>query len=47
MSQPFPCNCGHPTKCLGYISGAKDIPADKLKEYFVNDHIATLKKQEQ
>ncbi|CAO1619713.1 unnamed protein product [Sympodiomycopsis kandeliae] len=46
MSQPFPCNCGHSTKCLGYISGAKDIPADKLGNYFVNEHILALKKEQ-
>lgn len=47
MAQPFPCNCSTP-RCLGYIAGAKEVPAEKLlKEYFVNEHIRTLKQEQQ
>lgn len=46
MSQPFPCNCGSKA-CLGRISGAKDVPAEVLKGYFVNKHIQQLKEEQQ
>ncbi|ORY69151.1 hypothetical protein BCR35DRAFT_308172 [Leucosporidium creatinivorum] len=42
MDQPFTCLCGS-SKCLGTIRGAKDIPAEVLKTYFINDHILALK----
>ncbi|PWN19055.1 hypothetical protein BCV69DRAFT_284656 [Microstroma glucosiphilum] len=43
MAQPFKCNCNS-SRCLGTISGAKDIDAQTLLEgYFVNEHIRRLK----
>jgi hypothetical protein len=38
MAQPFQCNCSS-KKCLGVISGAKDIPRHILRQYFLNQHI--------
>ena len=38
MAQPFDCFCGS-KECLGTISGAKDIPRQILRKYFLNQHI--------
>ncbi|GAA5933432.1 uncharacterized protein JCM15063_001312 [Sporobolomyces koalae] len=42
MDQPFSCLC-NTSKCLGTIRGAKDIPAETLEGYFINDHIKAMK----
>ncbi len=41
MDQPFECLCGA-AGCLGYIAGAKHLPAATLERYFVNPHIRAL-----
>jgi len=38
MAQPFDCFC-RSKECLGTISGAKDIPRQVLRKYFLNQHI--------
>jgi len=38
MAQPFDCFC-RSKECLGAISGAKDIPRQVLRKYFLNQHI--------
>lgn len=42
MDQPFDCKCSTP-KCLGWISGAKDLTSDQLKGYYLNEHIENLR----
>ncbi|KAH8687350.1 hypothetical protein BGZ60DRAFT_522012 [Tricladium varicosporioides] len=41
MAQGFDCFCGHAT-CKGKITGAKDMPAEKLEGYFLNAHIRNM-----
>ncbi|KAI5478944.1 hypothetical protein MNV49_004465 [Pseudohyphozyma bogoriensis] len=42
MDQPFECKCGAST-CLGFVNGAKHIPAEVLARYQLNEHIVALK----
>ncbi|KAJ5223901.1 hypothetical protein N7468_008443 [Penicillium chermesinum] len=46
MDQPFHCTCGA-EECRGWISGAKDMPRDVLKQYWLNPHIAALLNEQQ
>jgi len=41
MAQPFECLCGT-ERCLGTISGARDLGAAKLGGYYLNAHIEEL-----
>lgn len=41
MAQPFDCFCGKPT-CKRVISGAKDMPSERLQGLWLNDHIHEL-----
>ncbi|KAI8915219.1 hypothetical protein DFJ77DRAFT_461699 [Powellomyces hirtus] len=41
MSQPFACWCGA-KECIKQVSGAKDVPAEKLANKFLNPHIQKL-----
>lgn len=41
MSQPFDCLCKK-AECQGKITGAKDMPADVLKNYWLSQHIQEL-----
>ena len=41
MDQSFDCLCGTKS-CLGRISGAKDMSADQLRKYFLNEYIKDL-----
>lgn len=41
MAQGFDCFCGH-KECKGKITGAKDMPAEKLEGYFLNAHIRNM-----
>ena len=41
MAQPFNCSCGA-EKCLGTVDGAKNLPAEVLKRYWLSDHIESL-----
>lgn len=41
MAQPFECLCGS-KECRGTISGAKDMPAEVLKNYWLSSHIREL-----
>ena len=41
MAQPFDCLCGA-KECRGKISGAKDMPAEVLKKYWLSSHIQEL-----
>ncbi|KAF2226428.1 hypothetical protein BDZ85DRAFT_256149 [Elsinoe ampelina] len=45
FDNPFKCLCGS-DNCLGEVKGAKFIPKDELKRWFVNEHILGLKSQE-
>jgi hypothetical protein len=38
MAQPFVCTCGA-KECKGWISGARDMGADVLGQYWLNGHI--------
>jgi hypothetical protein len=38
MVQPFKCNCAT-KQCLGSIRGAKHVPRQGLRKYFLNVHI--------
>jgi len=38
MVQPFECVNGS-----GSVSGARDVPWEKLRSYFLNEHIVQLK----
>jgi len=43
MAQPFECICGAgPGKCLGLISGAKDIDEQVLRGYWLNEHVERM-----
>ena len=45
MDQPFECACGAGEgKCLGRISGAKDMSDEQLKGFWLNPHIEELKR---
>ncbi|KAH6682751.1 hypothetical protein B0J14DRAFT_468551 [Halenospora varia] len=41
MAQGFDCFCGH-KECKGKITGAKDMPAEKLEGHFLNAHIRNM-----
>ncbi|OJD19947.1 hypothetical protein AJ78_00141 [Emergomyces pasteurianus Ep9510] len=41
MAQPFECSCGA-EKCLGLVDGAKNVPKDALKRYWLSGHIESL-----
>ncbi|MEM1280170.1 MAG: SET domain-containing methyltransferase [Cyanobacteria bacterium P01_H01_bin.152] len=41
MAQPFQCSCGSP-RCIGKVSGARDLPLNLLGGYFVNQHIGAM-----
>lgn len=43
MDKPFVCLCAAGSGCLGTVSGAADIEAQRLKNWFVNEHIVKLK----
>ncbi|EPQ60209.1 hypothetical protein GLOTRDRAFT_52143 [Gloeophyllum trabeum ATCC 11539] len=45
MAQPFSCNCGA-RNCLGSIKGAKWIEEDRLKDFWCNEHIWVLKREQ-
>lgn len=45
MVQPFQCNCGS-RECLGEIKGAKVLPEEVLRKYWLNEHIERLLKAE-
>ncbi|KAF1825322.1 uncharacterized protein K489DRAFT_299268, partial [Dissoconium aciculare CBS 342.82] len=45
MDRPFDCLCGAPEGvCLSSVQGSKYIPNDRIGQWFVNDHILSLKK---
>ncbi|ODM17277.1 hypothetical protein SI65_06952 [Aspergillus cristatus] len=47
MGQPFECACGAGEgKCLGRISGAKDMSEEALKGYWLNPHIEQMKRSQ-
>jgi len=46
MAQPFDCLCKS-GKCIGRISGAKDIKKDVLERYWLTEHIRRLKKKQE
>ncbi|EEP77920.1 conserved hypothetical protein [Uncinocarpus reesii 1704] len=41
MSQPFRCSCGA-EDCLGWVDGAKNMPAKVLSRYWLSGHITAL-----
>lgn len=41
MAQPFGCRCGE-KECRGTITGAKDMPLDILRQYWLSPHIEEL-----
>jgi hypothetical protein len=41
MAQPFDCRCQE-KECKGTITGAKDMPIDTLRQYWLNLHIDAL-----
>ncbi|KKZ63114.1 hypothetical protein EMCG_02491 [[Emmonsia] crescens] len=41
MAQPFKCSCGA-EKCLGWVDGAKNVPTDVLRRYWLSGHIESL-----
>lgn len=41
MAQPFKCRCQE-AECTGTISGAKDMPPEVLRKYWLNPHIEEL-----
>jgi hypothetical protein len=45
MDQPFQCQC-RSARCLGTISGAKDLSEGQLDGYFVNAHIRDLRRRQ-
>jgi hypothetical protein len=48
MDRPFDCLCGAPEGvCLSSVQGSKYIPNDRIDQWFVNDHILSLKKASQ
>ena len=47
MDQPFHCRCAAgPTVCRGWITGAKNMSNDVLAEYWLNDHIVALLREQ-
>lgn len=47
MDKPFPCLCGAEGTCLKTISGAAQIDGEKLKKWFVNEHVVKLKQEQE
>ncbi|CRG90907.1 hypothetical protein PISL3812_07953 [Talaromyces islandicus] len=45
MDQPFDCTCGSP-KCHKRIAGAKNMERSVLEEYWLNEHVVSLLKQD-
>lgn len=46
MDQPFNCACGAGDGvCKGWISGAKNMSAEELEGYWLNDHTVKLLKE--
>jgi hypothetical protein len=45
MDQPFDCTCGSP-KCQKKIAGAKHMERSVLDEYWLNEHVVDLLKQD-
>ena len=43
MDKPFVCLYNAGSRCLGTVTGAADIEAQKLRKWFVNEHIVKLK----
>lgn len=43
MDKPFVCLCDAGSGCLGTVSGAADIEAQKLRKWFINEHIVKQK----
>lgn len=41
MAQPFACSC-ETNKCLDRVAGAKDLPTESLKGYWLSGHIESL-----
>lgn len=41
MAQPFKCRCGE-KECRGTIAGAKDMPFDVLRKYWLSSHIREM-----
>jgi hypothetical protein len=41
MAQPFDCCCGA-KECVGKIDGAKNLPTDLLRKYWLSSHIESL-----
>ncbi|PGH14731.1 hypothetical protein AJ79_02897 [Helicocarpus griseus UAMH5409] len=41
MAQPFECSCGA-EKCLGMVDGAKKVPTEVLRRYWLSGHIESL-----
>ncbi|KAE8151711.1 hypothetical protein BDV25DRAFT_128593 [Aspergillus avenaceus] len=42
MVQPFKCQCGAGSQCIGWIAGASHIPNSVLHRYWLNDHVRQL-----
>lgn len=45
MDQPFDCTCGS-SKCHKKIAGAKHMERSALEEYWLNEHVVDLLKQD-
>ncbi|EGC41104.1 conserved hypothetical protein [Histoplasma capsulatum var. duboisii H88] len=41
MAQPFHCSCGA-ENCLGLVDGAKNVPVEALRRYWLSGHIESL-----
>ena len=41
MAKPFQCLCGT-TRCIGTVSGAKNLALNVLGQYFINQHIGAM-----
>jgi hypothetical protein len=41
MAQPFACTC-NTAPCKGWISGARDMSVDVLRQYWLNGHVEEL-----
>lgn len=47
FDRPFDCLCGAPKDvCLGIVQGAEPIDHKRLGQWFFNDHILQMKKQQ-
>jgi hypothetical protein len=42
MAEPFACGCGSPS-CIGFVSGARDLPDEVLARYELSPHVARLR----